>query len=157
MSRLNRCLAGDVDSIEMYILPEAGDERNGSGYSSTLDTKVGENSETCRDSRDEVDFMRTDIITGVAGLVESRYPGKKGSHSEEKGVVAAPEGQLEDAGDRMKEEGEPAYWEYCGIRVLRFTGTSFRVLLVMILSAAAFVQVMHCYLNSQVDSVISKL
>ncbi|XP_061179184.1 solute carrier organic anion transporter family member 4A1-like isoform X1 [Saccostrea echinata] len=145
--KLKRCLSGDVDSIEMYILPESdpGEGLEGSyqgkSYSSTLDsTMEGSISGVCRNTEDYNKSEVSDLYTEVSGKMEGRSDSSRKQSSQGK--------------DDCPEE-EPAYCSYCGFHFLRFTSISFRVLILLALSASAFVQGM--VVNGFVNVVISNI
>lgn len=157
MNKLNRCLSRDVDSIEMYILPEELDPGEGrefrnleKSYQSTSDLthpsnyNAGEISSGERYSGNGEDIER---YTKLPGCTKHGPDMKEEAAIERRGGLCPSRvGQSQDKADPQGEE-EPAYCSYCGIHIWRFTSKSFRFLVLLSLSASAFVQVQQFFMQ----------
>lgn len=168
MNKLNRCLAGDVDSIEMYILPEELDPGEGREFRNREKSYHSTSDLTHRSNYNAGEISSGEQYSGNGEGIEryTKLPGctkhgldmkKEASIERRGGPCPSRVGPCKDKADPQGEE-EPAYCSYCGIHVWRFTPKSFRFLVLLSLSASAFVQVQQFFsrVNTQLLCVINK-
>ena len=156
MNKLNQCLSGDADSIEMYILPEARERsevRSGGGtYQSTCDFSTDHTADPTGATVGSIEKL-TERYTRLTGdtAPHNGLGMTEGSNRGSTSRVGPYQGDRRDPQPPgVEEEEEEVYCSYCGIHLSRLTPRSFRVLILVALSASAFVQVDTYLLTVQV-------
>lgn len=144
MNKLNRCLSGDVDSIEMYILPEELDPGEGREFRNLEKSYQSTSDITHRSNYNAGEISSGERYSGNGEDIEryTKLPGctKDGPDMKEEAAIdrrggpcPSRVGQCQDKAGPQGEE-EPAY-------------CSFRFLVLLSLSASAFVQVQQFFMQ----------